>query len=50
MTMDAITGYNTDGVGYIRLVRDAGYDVIGKTITIMGAGGAATAICAQDCP
>lgn len=42
-----LTGYNTDGVGYMQAVRDAGYDVIGKTITIMGAGGAATAICAQ---
>ena len=42
-----LTGYNTDGVGYMQAVRDARYDVIGKTITIMGAGGAATAICAQ---
>ena len=42
-----LTGYNTDGVGYMQAVRDAGYDVIGKTIIIMGAGGAATAICAQ---
>ena len=42
-----LTGYNTDGVGYMQAVRDAGYDVIGKNITIMGAGGAATAICAQ---
>ena len=42
-----LTGYNTDGVGYMQAVRDAGYDVIGKTIIIMGAGGSATAICAQ---
>ena len=42
-----LVGYNTDGVGYMQAVRDAGYDIIGKTITIMGAGGAATAICAQ---
>ena len=42
-----LTGYNTDGVGYMQAVRDARYNVIGKTITIMGAGGAATAICAQ---
>ena len=35
-----LTGYNTDGVGYMQAVT-------GKTITIMGAGGAATAICAQ---
>ena len=42
-----LTGYNTDGVGYMQSVKDAGYDIIGKTITVMGAGGAATAICAQ---
>lgn len=42
-----LTGYNTDGVGYMQAVKDAGYDIKGKTITIMGAGGAATAICAQ---
>ena len=42
-----LTGYNTDGVGYMQAVKDASYDITGKTITIMGAGGAATAICAQ---
>ena len=42
-----LTGYNTDGVGYMQSVKDAGYDITGKTITVMGAGGAATAICAQ---
>ncbi len=42
-----LTGYNTDGVGYMQAVKDADYDITGKTITIMGAGGAATAICAQ---
>ena len=42
-----LIGYNTDGMGYMRAVQDAGYDLIGKTLTIMGAGGAATAICAQ---
>lgn len=42
-----LIGYNTDGVGYMQSVKDAGYDITGKTITVMGAGGAATAICAQ---
>ncbi len=42
-----LIGYNTDGMGYMRAVQDAGYDLTGKTLTIMGAGGAATAICAQ---
>ena len=42
-----LIGYNTDGVGYMQAVKDAGYDITGITITIMGAGGAATAICTQ---
>lgn len=42
-----LTGYNTDGIGYMRSVADAGCQVAGKTVTVMGAGGAASAICAQ---
>lgn len=42
-----LTGHNTDGVGFMRSLEDAGHNVIGKTITVLGAGGAATAICAQ---
>ncbi|MDO4305408.1 MAG: shikimate dehydrogenase [Eubacteriales bacterium] len=42
-----LIGYNTDGIGYMQAARDAGHDLTGKTITMMGAGGAATAICAQ---
>lgn len=42
-----LIGHNTDGTGYMQSVRDAGYDILGKTITVMGTGGAATAICAQ---
>ncbi len=42
-----LTGHNTDGIGYTRAARDAGCPVEGKTITLMGAGGAATAICCQ---
>lgn len=42
-----LIGHNTDGVGYMRSVQDAGYDVIGQEMTLMGAGGAATAICVQ---
>ncbi len=39
-----LTGHITDGVGYMQSLKDAGIDVIGKKITIAGAGGAATAI------
>ncbi|MDD3278960.1 MAG: shikimate dehydrogenase [Lachnospiraceae bacterium] len=42
-----LIGHNTDGVGYMRSVQDAGYDAIGQEMTLMGAGGAATAICVQ---
>ena len=40
-------GYNTDGMGYMRAVKDAGHDIIGKNMTLLGAGGAATAVCVQ---
>lgn len=42
-----LTGHNTDGVGFMRSLEDAGHNIIHKTITVLGAGGAATAICAQ---
>lgn len=42
-----LTGHNTDGIGYMQAVKDAGHDIIGKNMTLLGAGGAATAICVQ---
>lgn len=39
-----LTGHITDGIGYMEALKDAGIDVIGKKMTIVGAGGAATAI------
>lgn len=39
-----LTGHITDGVGYMRALKDNNIDVIGKKMTIVGAGGAATAI------
>lgn len=39
-----LTGHITDGTGYMMSLKDNGVDVIGKKITIVGAGGAATAI------
>ena len=42
-----LTVHITDGVGYMRSLKDAGFDVIGKKMTIVWAGGAATAICIQ---
>ena len=42
-----LTGHITDGTGYMMSLKDNGVDVIGKKMTIVGAGGAATAIQVQ---
>lgn len=42
-----LTGHITDGIGYMKSLEDAGVDVIGKKMTLIGAGGAATAISIQ---
>lgn len=42
-----LTGYNTDGKGYMTAVRDAGYDIAGKKMTILGTGGAAASVIVQ---
>ena len=39
-----LTGHITDGIGYMRSLKDAGIEPAGKKVTITGAGGAATAI------
>lgn len=42
-----LIGHNTDGIGYMASVKAAGFGVIGKKMTLLGAGGAATAIAVQ---
>ena len=42
-----LMGHNTDGVGYMRSVIDAGHDIIGKQMTLLGSGGASSAILTQ---
>lgn len=42
-----LTGYNTDGKGYMAAVRDAGYDILGEKMTVLGSGGAAASIIVQ---
>lgn len=42
-----LIGHNTDGVGYMRSVIDAGHNIIGKKMTLLGSGGASSAILAQ---
>jgi shikimate dehydrogenase len=39
-----LTGHITDGIGFMAALKDNNIDVIGKKMTIVGAGGAATAI------
>ena len=42
-----LTGTVTDGTGYMQSLKEENIDIIGKKITVIGAGGAATAICVQ---
>ncbi len=42
-----IVGYNTDGYGASQSLKDAGVDVSGKRIAIIGAGGAGRCLCFQ---
>ena len=42
-----LTAYTTDGAGFMRAVAENGVDIIGKKMTLLGAGGAATAILVQ---
>lgn len=42
-----LIGYNTDGIGYVRGLKENGVDIKGKKMTLMGAGGAASAVAIQ---
>jgi shikimate dehydrogenase len=42
-------GYNTDGIGFLRALEEAGSEVAGRTVMLLGAGGAARAIAVQLC-
>ena len=42
-----LTAYTTDGIGFMRALKDYGVDLTGKKMTMLGAGGAATAALAQ---
>lgn len=42
-----MTGHTTDGVGFFRACREEGFTIAGKKMTILGSGGAATAIFVQ---
>ena len=40
-------GHNTDGAGFMRNLKECGVDIIGKKMTIVGAGGAGSAVFTQ---
>jgi shikimate dehydrogenase len=43
-----LIGYNTDGIGYITALREeTGFDVAGKKVLMLGAGGASRAVAGQ---
>ena len=42
-----LTGYNTDGIGFLQSLKDIDFDIADKEITILGNGGAANSIIAQ---
>ena len=42
-----LIGHNTDGIGFVRNLKEHGVDVNDKTVTLMGGGGAGTAIFVQ---
>ena len=40
-------GYSTDGYGFMETMRRSGIDLTGRTLSLLGTGGAARAICVQ---
>jgi shikimate dehydrogenase len=42
-------GYNTDGMGFLCALEEVGSEVAGRTVMLLGAGGAARAIAVQLC-
>ena len=47
LTKGKAVGHNTDGAGFMRNLKENGIDVIGKKMTIVGAGGAGSACFTQ---
>lgn len=42
-----LIGYNTDGIGYMRSLKEEGVEVVDKKMTLLGAGGASQSIAIQ---
>jgi shikimate dehydrogenase len=43
-----LIGHSTDGMGYVRNLKEHGIDITGKKMTLVGSGGAATPIAIQS--
>ncbi|PSA89990.1 shikimate dehydrogenase [Bacillus atrophaeus] len=43
-----LTGHSTDGMGYVRNLKEHGVDIAGKKMSLIGSGGAATPIAIQS--
>ena len=43
-----LTGYTTDGIGFVQALKDEGISIKNKVMTLTGAGGAATPIAVQS--
>ena len=43
----SLNGHTTDGIGFLRSSKEAGHDLTGKKIVLLGAGGASTSILVQ---
>lgn len=45
---DKLIGYNTDGIGFISSLKEAGFSVKGRSLLVLGGGGAAKAVVFQS--
>jgi shikimate dehydrogenase len=41
---DKLKGYNTNAIGFMDALKDAGFDAVGKSVLVFGTGGAARAV------
>lgn len=42
-----LKGYNTDGIGFLKSIKDSGYNICDKRVLVIGAGGASRSICIE---
>src|SRR5699024_9278547 len=42
-----LKGYNTDGIGFLKSIKDSGYNICDKRVLVIGTGGASRSICIE---